>query len=68
MYLVFIALQSVGPFIAFFLPPPEKVQRTDGVPVTLFVPNPLVKELKATAKLFLSRKFLLVRGPFLSSV
>ncbi len=60
VYLVFIALQAIGPFIAFFLPPPEKVQRTDGVPVKLFVENPLWRELKQTAQLFLSKKFLLI--------
>ncbi|GAA5846462.1 hypothetical protein JCM3766R1_001899 [Sporobolomyces carnicolor] len=60
VYLIFIALQAAGPFAAFLLPPPDKVQRTDGLPVRLFVDNTIVKELKETAKLFFSPKFLLL--------
>ncbi|BGP38850.1 hypothetical protein JCM10450v2_002806 [Rhodotorula kratochvilovae] len=60
VYLVFIAIQAVGPFTAFLLPPPHKVQRTDGLPVKLFVNNPILVELKETAKLFFSKKFLLI--------
>lgn len=56
VFLVFIALQAAGPFTAFFLPPPHKVQRTDGLPVKLFVDNPILVELKETAKLFFSKK------------
>jgi len=56
VYLVFIALQAVGPFAAFLLPPPDKVQRTDGLPVRLFVDTPLVTELKETAKLFFRKR------------
>ncbi|GAA5840737.1 hypothetical protein JCM9279_001202 [Rhodotorula babjevae] len=60
VFLVFIALQAAGPFTAFFLPPPHKVQRTDGLPVKLFVDNPILVELKETAKLFFSKRFLLI--------
>jgi hypothetical protein len=56
IYLVFIAIQAAGPFAAFLLPPPDKVQRTDGLPVRLFVDNPLHKELKETAKLFFTKR------------
>lgn len=56
---MFIALQALGPFFAFLMPAPQKVQRTDGLPVRLFVEMPLVQELKATAKLFFSKRFLL---------
>ncbi|KDE09039.1 hypothetical protein MVLG_00757 [Microbotryum lychnidis-dioicae p1A1 Lamole] len=60
IYLVFIALQCLGPFVAFLLPPPNKVQRTDGLPVRLFVTTGLVHEVKASAKLFFTKKFLLI--------
>ncbi|GAA6052025.1 hypothetical protein JCM3770_002327 [Rhodotorula araucariae] len=60
VYLVFIAIQAAGPFTAFLLPSPHKVQRTDGLPVKLFVDNPILVELKETAKLFFSKKFLLI--------
>ncbi|GAA5929929.1 uncharacterized protein JCM15063_004667 [Sporobolomyces koalae] len=60
VYLVFIALQAVGPFAAFLLPSPENVQRTDGLPVRLFVDNTIKKELKETARLFFSKRFLLI--------
>ncbi|GAA6062493.1 hypothetical protein JCM10212_001866 [Sporobolomyces blumeae] len=60
VYLIFIAIQAAGPFAAFLLPPPDKVQRSDGLPVRLFVDNPLLLELKETAKLFFSKRFLLI--------
>lgn len=46
----------MGPFIAFFLPSPKQVQRTDGVAVRLFVNTGTVHEIKETAKLFFSKK------------
>lgn len=60
VYLVFIALQALGPFAGLLLNPPSKVQRTDGVPVRLSVTGSNWQEIKATAKLFCSRKFLLI--------
>ncbi|SCV70843.1 BQ2448_3605 [Microbotryum intermedium] len=60
IYLVFIALQCLGPFVAFLLPPPKKVQRTDGLPVRLFVTTGLVHEVKASARLFFTKRFLLI--------
>ncbi|KAI5478038.1 Major Facilitator Superfamily protein [Pseudohyphozyma bogoriensis] len=60
VYLVFIALQALGPFIAFLLPSPSRVQRTDGLAVRLFVNTGTVHEIKETAKLFFSKKFLLI--------
>ncbi|KAL8292072.1 hypothetical protein RQP46_001538 [Phenoliferia psychrophenolica] len=65
VYLAFIAIQAVGPFVAFALPSPNKVQRTDGVAVRLFVNTSTVHEIKETAKLFFSRKFLLL-VPFIT--
>ncbi|GAA5842764.1 hypothetical protein JCM11251_001485 [Rhodosporidiobolus azoricus] len=60
VYIVFIVLQCLGPFSAFLLPPPSKVQRTDGQPVDLHIENSIAKELKETAKLFFSPRFLLI--------
>lgn len=60
VYLVFIALQALGPFAGLLLNPPSKVQRTDGVPVRLSVTGSNWQEIKATAKLFRSRNFLLI--------
>ncbi|ORY91542.1 major facilitator superfamily domain-containing protein [Leucosporidium creatinivorum] len=60
VYLVFIAIQAVGPFLAFFLPSPKKVQRTDGLPVRLFVTTGLLHEIKAAGRLFFTKRFLLI--------
>lgn len=59
VFLVFIALQVAGPFVAVFLNNPEKVQRKDGKKVELkILKNPWF-ELKETGRLFFSKKFLL---------
>jgi MFS family permease len=60
VYLAFIALQALGPFAGLLLNKPEKVQRSDGVPVRLEITQGSIAELKATTKLFFSRNFLLV--------
>ncbi|KAE8440799.1 hypothetical protein EG329_006577 [Mollisiaceae sp. DMI_Dod_QoI] len=60
VYLAFIALQALGPFAGLLLNKPEKVQRTDGVPVKLAITGNAGAELKANAKLFFSRNFLLI--------
>lgn len=60
VYLVFIALQALGPFAGLLLNPPSKVQRTDGVPVRLSVTDSNWQEIKATSKLLCSRNFLLI--------
>lgn len=60
VYLVFIALQASGPFVGFLLNKPEQVQRTDGKRVHLsIIENPWA-EIRATTKLFFSKKFLLI--------
>ncbi|KAJ7512477.1 major facilitator superfamily transporter [Mycena galericulata] len=60
VYLVFIAIQAAGPFVALFLTKPSEVQRQDGKKVSLaIVDHPLV-EMAATAKYFIKPKFLLV--------
>ncbi|CAK7203321.1 hypothetical protein SEUCBS139899_006052 [Sporothrix eucalyptigena] len=58
VYLVFIALQATGPFVALLLTPPEKVQRRDGRAVTLAIVDAPWAELRATTRQFFAPKFL----------
>lgn len=60
VFLVFIAIQSAGPLIAFLLSPPAKVQRKDGKRVQLAITQNWWVEIKTTAKLFFTPKFLLL--------
>lgn len=60
VYLVFIALQALGPIAGLLLNRPEKVQRTDGVPVKLAITQGSWHEIRAVTKLFFSRNFLLI--------
>lgn len=60
VYLVFIALQALGPFAGLLLNKPSRVQRKDGIPVQLQVTNGVWFELRTTSKLFISRKFLCI--------
>jgi MFS family permease len=60
VYLVFIALQALGPFAGLLLNKPSKVQRRDGIPVNLAITDSIWAEIKATISLFLSRNFLLI--------
>ncbi|KAK2736462.1 hypothetical protein FQN55_001639 [Onygenales sp. PD_40] len=57
----FIALQALGPLVGLLLSKPEQVQRTDGVPVKLYIKerNPWT-ELWEMAKLFATKRFLLI--------
>lgn len=60
VYLAFIALQALGPFVGLLLNKPSKVQRTDGIQVKLAIVESSLSELRATTRLFFSRKFLLI--------
>lgn len=60
VYLAFIALQALGPFAGLLLNKPEKVQRSDGVPVKLAITGSAASELKANISLFFSKNFLLI--------
>ena len=60
VFLVFIAMQAAGPFVALFLNSPEKVQRKDGRKVDLSIVNNPWFEIKETTKLLYSKKFLLI--------
>ncbi|KZL63250.1 duf895 domain membrane protein [Colletotrichum incanum] len=59
-YVVFVALQCLGPFVAMLLSSPEKVQRQDGRRVSKAERIPTVAELKAVAKILVRKDFLLV--------
>ena len=60
VYLVFIVLQALGPFVALLLTPPRKAERTDGVEVKLEIYDHPLAELKEMAREFLSKNFLLL--------
>lgn len=60
VFQIFIALQAAGPFVALLLNPPHKVERKDGKAVSLAILGNPWEEIKRTAKLFLSKKFLLI--------
>ncbi|KAJ5232664.1 hypothetical protein N7468_005620 [Penicillium chermesinum] len=65
VYIIFIVLQALGPFAGLLLSSPSKVQRKDGLPVRLQISNSAWFEIKQNAKLFVSKKFLLI-VPFIS--
>lgn len=60
VYIVFITLQGLGPFVAFLLNSPEKVERRDGKKVRLVSDPSIIGELKETLKFFLRKEFLLI--------
>ncbi|KAL4869859.1 hypothetical protein BDV12DRAFT_208182 [Aspergillus spectabilis] len=60
VYYIFITLQALGPFAGLLLTSPAKVQRTDGVPVKLTIPNDVWFEIKAMTRLLVSKNFLLI--------
>lgn len=60
VFIVFIAIQAAGPFVALFLNKPAAVERKDGKKVSLsIVENPWY-EIKATTRNFFTPKFLLI--------
>lgn len=60
VFLVFIAIQAAGPFIGFLLNSPDRVERKDGKKVDLTITQNPWREIKATNKLFFTKKFLLL--------
>jgi MFS family permease len=60
VFLVFIALQCCAPFCGLLLTQPWNVERTDGRRVHLKITDSPVAELRATGRLLLNRKFLLI--------
>lgn len=59
-YLVFVALQCLGPFCAMLLSPPHKVQRADKTPVYLHIESSTSRELKLMWKTITQPKVLLL--------
>ncbi|KAK1917280.1 hypothetical protein P3342_012125 [Pyrenophora teres f. teres] len=60
VYLVFIALQCIGPVVGWFLNKPDQVERQDGKKVVLRIAKDPWFELKETARLFCTKRFLLI--------
>lgn len=60
VYLAFIALQALAPFVGLLLNKPSQVERTDGVKVHLAITKSTWAELRATFKMFISPEFLLI--------
>ncbi|KAF2703624.1 hypothetical protein K504DRAFT_473871 [Pleomassaria siparia CBS 279.74] len=60
VFLVFIALQSAGPFVGFLLNSPDKVERKDGKKVELKILDNPWFEIKETTRLFFTKNFLLI--------
>lgn len=58
VYILFIAIQAAGPFVALLLNKPGKVERKDGKKVSLEIPQHPWRELKEIAKLFCTKNFL----------
>lgn len=59
-YIAFVVLQCLGPGVAFFLSPAEKVQRSDGTKVTRLPRLPDKVELKETFRIMLRSEFILM--------
>ena len=49
-YLVFVALTCTAPLVAFFVTPPRKVQRVDGLPVPAFPSEGFFTEIWLTLR------------------
>ncbi|KAL1615836.1 hypothetical protein SLS56_011658 [Neofusicoccum ribis] len=60
VFIVFIAIQAAGPFVALFLNKPADVEREDGKKVNLSIVEHPWYEIKATTRNFLKPKFLLI--------
>ncbi|UZP39163.1 hypothetical protein NXS19_006979 [Fusarium pseudograminearum] len=60
VYLIFIALQALAPFIACLLNKPSQVQRSDGRQVDMSIHDHPWKEFKATTRTFLKKDFMLL--------
>lgn len=59
VFLVFIALQVAGPFVALLLNRPSKVMRKDGRKVELKILKDPWHEVKEMGRAFITKKFLL---------
>jgi len=66
--LVFISIQTLGPFIASLLSPPHKVQRSNGVPVVIKLPQNIKEELAIMWRLMCRKEILLLLPMVFQSV
>lgn len=60
VFLIFIAIQASGPFVALLLNQPHQVERKDGKKVDLSILSDPWQEIIRTTKLFFGKKFLLI--------
>lgn len=67
-YLVFISIQSLGPFIAALLSQPDKVQRSDYTRVAIALPQSLKIELGIMCKLVCRKEIMLLLPMMFQSV
>lgn len=58
VFIIFIAIQASGPFVGLLLNRPSKVERRDGKKVSLSIVQSPASEMKETAKLLISTRFL----------
>ncbi|GAW10847.1 hypothetical protein ANO14919_001820 [Xylariales sp. No.14919] len=64
-YIVFVVLQALGPGAAFFLSPPEKIQRRNGTKVQVSKQISNLEELKSLWSVLKKNEFLLILPYFL---
>jgi hypothetical protein len=67
-YLVFISIQCLGPFLAAVLSPPHKVQRSNGIPVSITLPKSLGSELRKMWSILCRKEILLLLPMMFQSV
>ena len=67
-YLIFISIQALGPFVAYLLSPPHKVQRSDRVPVVIEIPKKLKTELRVMWNVLCRKEILLLTPMMFQSV
>ncbi|KAJ7659232.1 major facilitator superfamily transporter [Mycena polygramma] len=60
LYLIFIAIQALGPFVALLLNRPAQVERRDGRKVVLSIVDYPWTDIRETSRDFLKPKFLMV--------
>jgi len=68
IYIIFITLQALGPFVAYFLTPPDKVERRDGKKVQLAADKSFFGELISTLKYFANLDFVFLIPFFAATV
>ncbi|KAF4961775.1 hypothetical protein FSARC_10071 [Fusarium sarcochroum] len=67
-YLVFISIQTLGPFVAALLSPPHKVQRVDRTAVAIEIPRNVSHELRTMWQVLCRKEILLLLPMMFQSV